>query len=52
MSDFIMSMVLFLAGIILGFLVGYGLGYDKGIQPECDKLGGEIINSQCVKVLI
>lgn len=51
MSDVIVGIILLVLGIALGFLIGYGMGYNEGFQPECDKLGGEIINSQCVKVL-
>lgn len=51
MNDVIVVMVMLALGVALGFLIGYGIGYDKGFRPECSKLGGEIINSQCVKVL-
>ena len=38
--------------VCLGVVIGYGLARNYQLKPACDELGGVIISSQCVKVLI
>ena len=38
--------------VCLGVAIGLVLARNYQIEPICDELGGVIISSQCVKVLI
>ena len=50
--QFMNDLITVVISVCLGVAIGLVLARNYQIEPICDELGGVIISSQCVKVLI